>query len=134
MMRTLRSAVCLAVALCIGAIAQSSEPELLSASIPFYPPLARQARVYGIVKVAFTLPASAAEPVNVEALSGHPLLKSAAVENVKTWRLRNTYAIERKYETTFRYSLSDSGSRHVTFESFNVVEIVSPTPPPLDSQ
>jgi hypothetical protein len=134
MNRTLSSVICLIVAMCIGAVAQSSEPELLSTNIPLYPPLARQARVYGIVKVAFTLPASAAEPVNVEAVSGHPLLKPAAVENVKTWRFRNTYAVERKYETTFRYSLSDSESRHVTFESFNVVEIVSPTPPPLDSQ
>ncbi len=53
---------------------------------------------------------------------------------MKTWRLRNSFAVERRYETTFRCSLSDLESRHVTFESFNVVEIVSPRPPALDSQ
>ena len=62
------------------------------------------------------------------------MLKAAAVENVRTWRFRNTYAVERKYETTFQYTLSGSESAHVTFNSFNVVEIVSPTPPVIDSQ
>jgi TonB family protein len=123
--------VTLIVAVCVGMTAQTDEPELLSASIPFYPPLARQARIYGEVTVRFTLPANSGEPVNVEAASGHAILKPSAVENVKTWRFRNTYAVERRYETTFRYSLSTSGPRHVSFESFNVVEIASPTPPPL---
>ena len=121
------------VAVCLGMEAQTDEPLLLSANIPFYPPLARQARVYGTVEVAFTLPANAGEPANVEAVSGHPLLKSAALENVKTWRFRNIYAVERKYETTFHYALTESGSPHVTFESFTVVDIVSLKPPPLDS-
>jgi TonB family protein len=121
------------VAVCLGMEAQTDEPLLLSANIPFYPPLARQARVYGTVKVAFTLPANAGEPANVEAVSGHPLLKSAALENVKTWRFRNIYAVERKYETTFHYALTESESPHVTFESFTVVDVVSLKPPPLDS-
>jgi TonB family protein len=113
--------------------AQADNPELVSANIPFYPPLARQARVYGTVTISFTLRANGGEPANVEAVSGHPMLKSAAVENVKTWRFRNTYAVERKYETTFHYTLSEAGSRRVTFESFKSVEIVSPRPPPLDT-
>lgn len=133
MKRYLGTLICLSLAVCIGVVAQTDNPELLSTNIPFYPPLARQARVYGTVKVAFTLSANGGEPVNVEAVSGHPLLKSAAAENVKTWRFRNTYAVERKYETTFHYTLTESESRHVTFESFHVVEIVSPKPRPLDS-
>jgi TonB family protein len=133
MKRRLGCIICFTIATCLGVAAQTNEPELLSTNIPFYPPLARQARVYGTVKVTFTLPANAGEPVNVEAASGHPLLKPAAVENVKTWRFRNSYAVERRYETTFRYSLSSSESRHVTFESFGVVEIVSPEPPPRRS-
>jgi TonB family protein len=120
----------LMLATCLVATAQTDEPELLSANIPFYPPLARQARIFGNVKVTFTLPANAPAPVNVEVASGHPMLKAAAVENVKTWRFRNTYAVERSCETTFHYSLSSSESQHVTFESFHVVKIVSPTPPP----
>jgi TonB family protein len=125
--------VALTVAVCIGMAAQTDEPVLLSANIPFYPPLARQARVYGTVKVAFSLLANAGEPANVEAVSGHPMLKSAAIENVKTWRFRNIYAVKRRYETAFHYALTETESPHVTFESFTVVEIVSPKPPPLDS-
>jgi TonB family protein len=90
MTRRLGAVACFVAFVCITMAAQTDEPQLLSANIPFYPPLARQARVYGVVKVTFTLPANAAEPVNVEAGAGHPLLKSAAVENVKTWHFRNT--------------------------------------------
>jgi TonB family protein len=117
---------------CLSLAAQTDEPELISANIPRYSPLARQARVEGIVKVTFTLPANAGEPANVEATSGHPVLKAAAVENVKTWHFRNPYAAERKYETTFRYRLV-TGPQKVTFESFHDVEVVIPEPPPIDS-
>jgi TonB family protein len=134
MKRSLGVLACFAAAVCIVMAAQTDEPQLLSANIPFYPPLARQARVYGVVKVTFTLPANAGEPANVEASSGHPLLKPAAVENLKTWHFQNTYAVERKYDATFTYRLSDSESRHVTFGSFADVEVVSPEPPPLDSR
>src|SRR5512140_1930690 len=89
----------------LGVAAPADNPELVSANMPYYPPLARHAGVNGTVKISFTLPANGEEPVSVEAVSGHPLLKSAAVENVKTWRFRNTYAVERKYETTLHYTL-----------------------------
>ena len=117
---------------CLVVAAQTDEPQLVSANIPFYPPLSRQARVYGSVTVAFTLPANSGEPTEVEAVSGHPMLKSAAVDNVKTWHFRNIYAVGRKYQTTFHYRISESESQHVTFSSFNVVEVVASTPPPLD--
>jgi TonB family protein len=116
---------------CLSLGAQATEPELVSANMPTYPPLARQARIEGTVKVSFTLPANGGEPANVEVLSGHPVLKGAAVENVKTWHFRNPYAVERKYETTFRYRLAES--RKVTFESFQSVEIVIPVPLTIDS-
>jgi TonB family protein len=132
MKRGLGAVILLVFAACLGAAAQTDEPELLSVNIPLYPPLARQARIYGTVKVTFTLPANGSVPADVEAVSGHPVLKPAAVENVKTWRFRNTYAVQRRYESTFQYTLSESEPRHVKFESFKVVEIVSPTPPPLD--
>jgi hypothetical protein len=66
--------------------------------------------------------ASLPRPTNVEVVSGHPLLKSAAVENVKTWHFENPYAVERRYETTFEYRLLNA--RRVTFESFGHVEVV----------
>jgi TonB family protein len=134
MKRCLSAFVLTTLLVCPAALAQTDEPELVSANIPFYPPLARQARVYGSVTVAFTLPANSGEPTDVEAVSGHAMLKSAAVENVKSWHFRNSYAVGRKYETTFHYTLSESESRHVTFSSFTVVEVVSPKPPPLDTK
>jgi len=50
---------------------------------------------------------------------------------VKTWRFDNPYAVERKYETTFKYRLSErkiaGGTKRLTvsLESFHNVEIVT---------
>jgi outer membrane biosynthesis protein TonB len=116
-------------------MAAQSEPTLISANIPKHPPLARQARIEGIVKLTFTLAANAVEPTNVEVVSGPALLKASALENVKTWRFQNPYAIERKYETSFEYRLPLSeGSQKVTFESFHKVEIVTYAPSPSEVQ
>src|SRR6266849_4243801 len=120
------------LAVCLTLGAQTDEPELIPANIPRYSPLARQARIEGIVRMTFTLPANAGEPANVEAVSGHPLLKAAAVENVKTWHLRNPFAAERKYETKFQYRLVTEPQK-VTFESFHNVDIMISEPPPIDS-
>jgi TonB family protein len=123
---------CFVAAVCIVVTAQT-EPVLTAASIPRYPPLARQARIEGTVKLTFTLSANAGEPTNVEAVSGHPILKGAAVENVKTWKFENPYAVERKYETTFKYRIGPVPQK-VSFESFHSVEIMIPEPPPIDAQ
>ena len=58
------------------------------------------------------------------------MLKGAAVDNVKTWKFENPYAVERKYETTFRYRLSGvevplPTSATVTFQSFHQVDLVT---------
>ena len=125
----------LVTAISIAAVAQT-EPSLLSANIPKYPPLACQARIEGVVRLTFTLPAKGLQPTKVEVVSGHPMLKDATVENVKTWRFeQNPYAVERNYETTFKYRLSGAevaGERKVsvTFESFREVEVVTDVAPP----
>jgi outer membrane biosynthesis protein TonB len=77
--------LCFATAFSVVMAAQS-EPVLVSANIPKHPPLACQARIEGFVKLSFTLAANAAEPTNVEVVSGHAMLKGAAMENVYTWR------------------------------------------------
>ena len=112
--------------------AAQREPVLSAANIPKYPPVASTARVEGVVKLTFTLAAHSDEPTNVEVVSGHPLLRAAAIENIKTWRFENPYAVERKYETTFKYRLSGkevpaSATRRLTvsLESFHQVEIVT---------
>src|SRR5215472_2043186 len=114
---------------CITAAAQT-EPKLVTLNMPTYPALARQARVKGVVKLTFVLPGNSGEPATVEAVSGHPLLNGAAIESVKSWRFENHYAVERKYETTFRYQLSEvevplPGSPTITFKSFHQVDLVS---------
>jgi len=113
-------------------MAAQTEPVLTSANVPMYPQLAAQGRVQGVVKLTFTLAARAAEPTNVEVVSGHPMLKGAALENVKTWKFANPYAVERKYETTLEYRLSgrevasgESRKLTVTLESFRKMEIVT---------
>ena len=128
MMTRIYAVLVFIAAICITMAAQS-DPTLISANIPRHPPLARQARIEGMVKLTFTLAANAVEPTNVEVVSGHPVLSASAVENVKTWRFQNPYAVERKYETTFDYRLPLSeGSQKVTFESFQKVEIVTYAP------
>ena len=114
--------LCFAVAIYVTMAAQD-EPVLVSSNIPKHPPIACQARIGGLVKLSFTLAANAAEPTNVEVVSGHAMLKGAAVENVNTWRFQNSYTVKRKYETTFDYRLPSSGPQKVTFESFHRVEV-----------
>jgi protein TonB len=56
---------------------------------PVYPPLARQARVQGVV----VLEAVISKEGSIESLvvvSGHPLLNQAAVDAVKQWKYRPT--------------------------------------------
>jgi Gram-negative bacterial TonB protein C-terminal len=129
-----RSAVlqCFIFGISVLLTAQSSGPELVSANIPTYPVLACMAKVEGVVKLSFTLAGNSDEPSQVEVLSGHPLFKAAAIENVKTWRFRNPYTVDRKYETTFTYRLSgrelpagETKKLTVSLESFSSVEIIT---------
>jgi TonB family protein len=124
-------AVACFLAFCIAMAAQS-EPTLVAVNMPTYPPLARQARIAGVVKLTFVLSGNAGEPTNVAVISGHPMLKDAAIENVKTWKFTNSYA-EGTYQTTFRYRFSGvqgthSAPRIVTFHSFHQVDVVADLP------
>lgn len=119
--------LCFAVAVATTTAAQS-DPVLLSANMPKHPPLACQARIGGLVKLTFALAPKATEPTDVQAVSGPKLLKDAAVENVKTWRFQNPYAVRREYETTFDFQFPTSGPQKITFESFHKVEVVTCVP------
>ena len=124
--------LCFVFAVCIMVRAQT-EPSLSTVKMPKYPDAARQARIEGVVKVTFTLPANAGEPTDIVVASGHPALTETTLQNVKTWRFENPYAVERKYETTFRYRFSGASQEpvpystwdSVTFESFPQVDIVT---------
>jgi TonB family protein len=63
---------------------------LLHSGEPVYPPLARQARISGVVHLEITVgPDGRVE--NVKAQSGHPLLVPAAMEAVRQWTWAPTY-------------------------------------------
>jgi protein TonB len=62
---------------------------LINAPKPVYPPLARQARISGTVKLnAIISKEGAIEQLTV--VSGHPLLIPSALEAVKQWRYKPT--------------------------------------------
>jgi hypothetical protein len=123
--------LCLMATICITMAAQG-EPALTALNLPHYPWLARQARVEGIVKVAFTLLPKSEAPTKVELISGPPIsngtaveeLKRLAVENVKTWRFQNGDAVEHRYETTFDFRLSGP-KEVVSFQSFHYITVKS---------
>jgi protein TonB len=57
---------------------------------PIYPPLARQARVSGTVRLEAVISRDGTI-LNLRAVSGHPLLIPAAVSAVQKWTFRPTY-------------------------------------------
>ncbi len=82
--------------------AQESErpvPNVVQHAEPLYPPLARQARISGDVRVRFTTDGESV--VSAEGETGHELLRKAAEDNVKTWK----FAVHDpgSFIVTFRY-------------------------------
>jgi protein TonB len=63
--------------------------KLISQARPGYPPLARQARVSGTVRLEAVI-AKDGTIQNLRAISGHPLLTPAALDAVRTWRYEPT--------------------------------------------
>lgn len=80
---------------------QTPEPRVLHIDVPRYPPLARAARVEGSVVVSFAV--KGGEVQNAEAKSGHPLLVTATIENVKSWRFSQD--VNGTFTTTFEYRI-----------------------------
>jgi protein TonB len=65
------------------------EGKLISGPRPVYPPLARQARVEGTVRLEAVISREGVI-LNLRAVSGHPLLIPAAVAAVQQWVFRPT--------------------------------------------
>jgi TonB family protein len=93
--------------LAVSAIAVDPEPYLKSAQMPFYPPVARQARIEGRVSLHFTVN-DQGDTSEVEALTGHELLRRAAIESVQTWKFGwpRPCACRAKREAVLVYKLS----------------------------
>jgi protein TonB len=63
--------------------------KLIKQVLPVYPPLARAARVYGVVHLIGII-ARDGTIRNLELVSGHPLLTRAAIEAVQQWIYKPT--------------------------------------------
>lgn len=62
----------------------SPKPVAVSTVDPVYPPLARQARIQGVISLAVTITPDG-HPANIQVLRGHPLLVQAALDAVRQW-------------------------------------------------
>lgn len=78
-----------------------SLPKVVSASVPFYPELARETRIQGDVRLRVSTDGKRVSAINPE--NGHRLLVNAAKENVQTWQFAPHKATS--FEVTFRYTL-----------------------------
>jgi TonB family protein len=128
-----------ALLMSITAFAADPQPFLKSAPMPFYPPLARQARIEGNVQLKVTINQNG--ETSVEGLSGPALLRDATVQYVKEWKFGwpHPCACTVSREVTFVYkillpeSTADSPIATVRWFGMSRVEIDS-APPHLDME
>jgi TonB family protein len=118
----------------------SSDYYIASLQMPCYPPLARQAKVEGIVKVRIEV-GNDGSVTRAEALEGSAILQSASMPNIRTWkfsagagedvsRLKTTVAFEYRLEGEPGW---EKCATRVIFDSFNHVSIIGHPPLPLTS-
>jgi protein TonB len=69
---------------------QVQQARLISQPKPIYPPLAKQARIQGTVKLEAVI-SKTGTIEELKVVSGHPLLVQAALEAVKQWRYQPTF-------------------------------------------
>jgi len=65
------------------------QAKLIYGPKPVYPPLAKQARIQGVVRLTAVIGTDGTIQ-NLQVVSGHPLLIPAALEAVKQWRYQPT--------------------------------------------
>ena len=68
-----------------------SPPPVVERIEPVYPPLARQARISGIVNLKTTI-AGDGSVQHIEVASGHPLLIPAAIDALRNWKFQSNSA------------------------------------------
>ena len=77
---------------------------------PVYPPLARQARIQGVVVLNAVI-SKTGDVEDVQLVSGHPMLAPAAIEAVKQWKYRpyllNGEPVEVETQIQVNFTLSD---------------------------
>jgi TonB family protein len=97
--------------------------------MPFYPPLAREARIQGKVSLRFVVNEQG-DTSEVEAVTGHQMLRQAAIDGVQGWKFGwpHPCACRVKREAIFAYKLSgvlDSPDRpNVTVKWFGKTGVI----------
>ena len=104
---------------------------------PEYPPLARQARIQGVVTLKAQLNKSG-DVVNLQLISGHPMLAPAAIEAVKQWKykpyLLNGEAVDVETTVTVNFTLAGeppaagATGENATGQDGGIAGVVSGTP------
>ncbi|HEY1496563.1 MAG TPA: TonB family protein [Candidatus Solibacter sp.] len=88
------------------------QAKLVSQTRPMYPPLAKQARISGVVHLQAVI-AKDGTVMDLKVISGHPLLIPAALEAVKTWvyqtTLLNGEPVEVMTQIDVNFTLSEEG-------------------------
>lgn len=91
------------------------QAKLVSQTRPVYPPLAKQARISGVVHLS-ALISKEGNVINLAVISGHPLLIPSALDAVKTWvyqtTLLNGDPVEVLTQIDVNYTLSDDPPVH----------------------
>jgi hypothetical protein len=82
---------------------QSKEPlpTVATAGVPFYPSVARVARIEGVVRLRLSTDGKRVSAISVE--GGPPALVPAAEENVRTWQFKEHNPTT--FEVTFLYKM-----------------------------
>jgi len=104
----MKYAVLILVLFCgMSSFGADPEPYLKSAPMLFYPGIARTARIEGTVSLQATVNEQG-DTSDVVAISGHPLLKEASIQNVKNWKFGwgSPCACKVTRQVTFVYKLS----------------------------
>jgi hypothetical protein len=112
--------------LAIDIIAQTDRPlpAVVKHAQPIYPPLARTARIEGDVSIKIMTDGESVKEVEVE--GGHPLLRQAAEDNIRSWKFAPHDP--GTFHVTFRYQLL-TGDVYVQFpESSPIVRIIASPP------
>lgn len=100
-------------------------PNIVQYSEPTYPPLARQARIQGDVRVQLTTDGASVK--DADAMMGNQLLRKAAEDNVRTWKFASHSP--GTFYVTFRYKLASADVEVEFLKSPGVVEIEAPPEP-----
>ena len=84
--------------------AEEPLPEVIGASVPFYPPIALAAHVSGVVRLHVAIDGK--RVIAVTNQTGPAMLVPAAEENVRTWSFAESIATS--FDVTFNYKIIDS--------------------------